>query len=643
MDTRKRLSILGMLALLPALSLADIVVSYFEPLQASSVSPTALRFSAMGRDFDLRLESNDRVLAGLGANRRSADIGVFRGQLADKPGSWSRIVIYAGMPRGLIWDGSEMFVLEAPGDSAWSATTAVIYRLADAHIVPGTMSCGGSSLAGNAGAAWNKLAADSKSAISRAPGALSEITMSAIGDYEFTSDKGGDAGAAAAITTRLNNVDGFFSEQVGVQINVQLIETHSSPNDPFSNTAIVDDLLDELSEYRLQTPAHNTRGLTHLFSGRDFDTTTVGVAWRGTLCESYFGAGLSEGRNNALTDSLIAAHEIGHNFGAEHDGQPGSACVSESGPFIMSPSINGSQQFSACSIGIMQAEAAAAACVAALPAVDVSIALQGQASSVLLGASTDLVYTIASNGTLNATAVVADFTLPPTLTLNSVATSIGSCTSGAGTASCNLGDLAGQSSQSVTLRTTPTSLGAGMLQASVSTTASDERPGNNQQDQPLSVAPAVNLAVDVLTTAPVFVNDATVISATISNSSTLDASNVTLSVVLQGGLAADTASWSQGACTVAPQQIDCQAATFAAQANSTLSITATGITAGRRDVTITLASTEADADPANNSATAEVQVVNPQADKDEGGGASHPFGLLLLAAALVARRRRLAS
>lgn len=643
MDTVKRLLLLGIFISLPGLAMADIVVSYFEPLRPGTLSPTALRFSALGRSFDLQLENNDRVLAGLNQHGRAAGVGVYRGRLANNPASWARIVVHAGTPRGLLWDGGEMFVIEAPGDSALSASTAVIYRLADAHIVPGTMDCGSGTLAGNAALAWQKLLAENKTALARGPGALSEITMSAIGDYEFTTDKGGDAGALAAITTRLNNVDGFFSEQVGVQINVQLIETHASPNDPFTATTVVDELLNELSEYRLQTAAHNTRGLTHLYTGRDFDTTTVGVAWRGTLCESYFGAGLSEGRSNALNDSLIAAHEIGHNFGAEHDGQAGSACAAETGPFIMSPSINGSQQFSACSISIMQAEAAAASCVTALPAVDVSIALQGQATTVLLGANTELVYTVASNGTLSATAVVADFVLPATLTLNAVATSAGSCTSGAGAVTCSLGDLAGQSSATITLSTTPTMLGAGLLQASVSTAASDERPANNQQDLSLTVAPAVDLAVASLSTAAVFVNEATTITATISNLSSLDASDVALSVTLEAGLQANSASWSQGACTVTPQQIDCQAASMAAQSNSSLSIAATGIAAGRRDVTISLTSAEADAEPGNNTALAEVQVVAAQDDKDEGGGATHPLGLLLLSAAFLARRRRVLS
>ena len=294
---------------------------------------------------------------------------------------------------------------------------------------------------------------------------MSEITLSAIGDFEFTSARGGDSAAIAAITTRLNNVDGYFSEQVGVQINVppDAIEVNSDPADPFTDTLDSGTLLDELSEYRLQTAVHNTRGLTHLWTGRDLDTTTVGVAWRGTLCEDYFGAGLSEGNGGALIDSLIAAHEIGHNFGAQHDGETGTSCASETGRFIMSPSINGSLEFSACSIGVMQASAAAASCVTALPTVDVSVQPTLLVSNVLLGAATDFEYQVASNGTLDAAGVAVNFSIPNVLTLNSATTSVGSCVSGAGVVDCDLGILAGLSSATITLSVEANSLLAGSL------------------------------------------------------------------------------------------------------------------------------------------------------------------------------------
>ncbi len=664
MQTIKLLIIATLIALAPTLVAADVVVSHFEPLQQTLITKTdkyghsfnsklstpasvSIRFAALGKSFDLQLVPNDRIASGLRSDAGMFEVDVYRGRLANNPQSWARIVVFDGMPRGMIWDGVEMYAVEAPDDSTLSIDVPVIYRMADAFVVAGTMSCGTDYLSGSAASIMKDIGAATKVAIARAPGAVSEITMSAIGDFEFTDARGSDSAAIAAITTRLNNVDGYFSEQVGVQINVDLIETHSDPADPFGDTLVSGDLLDEVSEYRLQSANHNSRGLTHLYTGRNLDTTTVGIAWRGVLCENYFGAGLSEGNRGATNDSVIAAHEIGHNFGAEHDGETDTICESETGAFIMSPSVSSSTQFSDCSIAVMQAQAAAASCVAALPAVDVSVQPVEQVSNVLLGAATDLEYVVSSNGTLDVAAVSVNFSLPNVLTLDSVATSVGTCSNGAGMVDCNLGDLVGLSSASITLSVMPNAVGAGTLSASVSPGA-DERPSNNQNSVLLSVDPAVDLIAGIPTSAAVFIDASTSVSVTLNNASVINATNATASITLENGLQADSATWSIGTCTVTAQQVDCQASTFAAQTTSVLTISATGITLGNKDVTVVLASAQADANPGNNSIIGEVRVVTPNADKDDGGGATNPLVILLTLLAIMtvrnssARRRQVA-
>jgi hypothetical protein len=657
MQTIKFLAFVAIIGLAPTLASADIVVSHFEPLQQTLISKTdknqhsfssklttpasvSIRFEALGKTFDLELVSNDRITTGLQSDVIKSQVEVYRGQLANNPQSWARIVVFDGMPRGMVWDGVEMYAIEAPDDSTLLIDAPVIYRMADAFVVSGTMSCGSDFLSGSAAAIMKDIGTATKIAVAQAPGAVSEITMSAIGDFEFTAARGGDSAAIAAITTRLNNVDGYFSEQVGIQINVDLIETHNDPADPFGDTLVAGDLLDEVSEYRLQSAAHNSRGLTHLYTGRILDTTTVGIAWRDTLCSDYFGAGLSEGNNGATNDSLIAAHEIGHNFGAEHDGEALTPCEAETGAFIMSASINGSQQFSSCSIAIMQAKAAAASCVAALPAIDVSIRSTGQLSNVLLGAATDFEYEVASNGTLDVTGVLVNFAVPNVLTLETVTTSVGTCSNGAGAVDCDLGDLVGLSNASITLSVMPNALGNGTLTASVSTTDIDERPVNNQDSVQLSVDPAVDLVASAPTSAAVFVNDSTSVSVTLNNTSVINATNATATITLEDGLQANTATWSIGTCTVAAQQVDCQASTFAAQTTSVLTLTATAVSLGRKDVTVVLASTEADANPDDNSIVGEVRVVTPDAEKDDSGGATNPLVILLALFALLSARRR---
>jgi hypothetical protein len=654
MNALKYLPVIAILMLSPTLHAAEVFVSHYEPLHSMTAhaadstsvnvsqepqreAPAVLSFEALGRSFDLNLEANDRLMASMPAEAAFAGVYAYRGSLANNPDSWVRIVMFDGMPRGLIWDGETMFAIEAPGDSAVEISSPVIYRLADLIIAPGTMTCGAQSISGNAAQAYANMKAELKTMVSEAAGAVTEITMGVLADSLFTNAMGGDAAAAAAVTARFNNIDGYFSEQVGVQLNVQLIDTFDNATDPFDGTLDPAALLDQLSEYRLQTPAHNSLGLTHLYTGRDFTSSTVGVAWRGALCDSYFSTGLSEGRVGVTTDSLIAAHEIGHNFGAEHDGQPGTSCETEPETFIMAPSVTGDDQFSACSITVMQAEAAGASCIAALPAVDVGIRQDNPVAAVLLGASTDLTYDVSINGTLGVTDVVADFTLPGVLTLDSITTSSGICSSGAGTISCELGDLPGLSNHTIVIRTTPTAVGVGMLNASVTTADTDERANNNQDSLQLTVDPAVDLVVNTTAPTSVLVDTSTTVTATLENLSVLQATNLSLSVSLDGGLQADTASWTIGTCTVTAQQIDCQANSLDAQSSSALSITATAMSTGRKNVTVSLSSAEADANPSNNSASGTVNVVTP--NDDGGGGTTNPLFLLVIALASLLGRR----
>ena len=86
------------------------------------------------------------------------------------------------------------------------------------------------------------------------------------------------------------------------------------------------------------------------------------------------------------------------------------------------------------------------------------------------------------------------------------------------------------------------------------------------------------------------------------------------------------------------QQIDCQANSLNAQSSSAFSITATAMSTGVKNVTVSLSSAEADANPANNSASGTVNVVTPQVD-DGGGGTTSPLFLLAIVLASLLGRR----
>lgn len=613
---------------------AGVTLLHFEPVDrlvianegANGVSKPGvigavrLSFDTLGRSFDLDLEPNASLLAAIPADRRGSVVP-YRGQIAGVADSWARLVIADGVPAGLIWDGAEIIAIEPPGNNIAGSPGIIGFRLSDVVIEPGALSCASGGLSAKTGAEVYKAIVDGAVG-AFAPGAVEEINIGAVGDFEAFGVHGGST--QAEILARLGNVDGIYSQQVGVQINVPFIEIFSDANDPFTDETVAGLLLNEVAAYRFVSTDQRAQGLTHLYTGRDLDGTTAGVAFVGVLCQPSAGSGLSEISNSPTIDSLIAAHEIGHNFGADHDGDINGSCPSAPLNHIMAPSVNpNNDTFSACSVGVMQLNAAAALCVTPLPSTDISVAFADPDSTVLLSNAFQVTADVTNMGTDDAVNVVANISLPTNVSF--VDATGATCANGAGSVSCQLGTVAGGSAMSIVVSTDTVAVGSDSFDATVVADA-DDRPSNNQDSLQLTVDPAVNLVVNALSTVRVDVDSSTNISVTLENLSTLDATNVTLSLSLNAGLQANSASWSIGTCSVTAQQVDCQANLFANQSSSTLNFNVTGLATGNKGYAVSLASAETDADTSDNSANGTVTVSAPQKESDGGGS----FGWLLL-------------
>jgi hypothetical protein len=655
---------LGLAAASGASQGRGVVVSHHETLASFELTPSQsagqqktaagaaamLSFDAFGRRFDIELESNDRLLSVAARNQVDAGTAVYRGRIVGQENSWARIVVADGMPRGVIWDGSEMIAIEAPGDSAVSTTEPIAYRLADTYVIPGTMTCGSnhslSARSGSAAAMYGKLLGELETAAMQGPGASSQLDIGAIGDFELFERFGSDEGdTEAAILTRLNTVDGIYSEQLGVQIFVDELAVFTTDGDPFTDTTVSGDLLDELGIYRRDTNTQRAQGLTHLYTGRDLAGSTVGIAYLDALCSPRFGSGLSEGRGGATIAALIAAHEIGHNFGAVHDGEEGEVCESTPETFLMAPSVNQSDKFSQCSIDTMTPNIAAASCIAPLPTVDMRMTTDGSAPPVLLGGTVNLSFTATNAGTQQATGVSIEVEVPDNFSLQSANTSFGTCTSGAGIVDCTYGTVIGNDSRTVTLTVEAADVGDGTFTANV-TAETDVNASNDQRSMTVTVNPAVDLAVNAIAAAQVNLDQQLSVSIDLENRSVIDASDVEISISLNNGLRADTASWTLGTCTVADRQVDCEATAFAGQSDATLNLALTGTATGSSNYTVSLTSSDDDAVTSNNSVTASVQVgtMNNTGGGDSssgGGGAAGYLLLILLGARAYGARRRI--
>ncbi len=587
------------------------------------------QFDAFGKRFDINLEVNRALLDTAQRAKLDSRYEIYRGDIAGIQNSWVRLVVVNGVPRGMLWDGTELLAIDVERDAVTGIEKPFIYRLSDLQIPPGALACAEVGSVKNAGELAKAVLSEVTGSVSQAPGATSQIDFAVIGDYEFTSAQLLDAGAE--LTTRMNNVDGIFSGQLGVQLNVNRIDTFAANDDPFTDETDSSLLLDELTDYRSSTPAQYDNGLTHLFTGRDLDTTNVGIAYTGALCSRGFGAGLTQGTHGVTMDSLIAAHEIGHNFGAPHDGTSGSPCESETGDFLMAPRLNGSDQFSACSITEMQDDVNRASCISAMPGTDVAIVAGGQPGPVLLGDAATVTFDANSIGTEDASGVNVDVTIPAGVSLSSVSATAGTCTSGAGTANCVIGSVAAGSGATVTITADTTVVGSFDFVANIA--ADTDANGNNNQ---ATVRQTVNTAVDLVATAAATAQVALDASATIrpsiENRSPIAATDVTLTVTPNAGISIDSASWSPGSCSIASNVVTCQAVSLSAQSNNVVQLGVTGTSDGSQSYAMSVSAAETDRLPSNNSASGQVNVgtvvSNPPADS--GGGSIGRLSLLLL-------------
>lgn len=629
-------------------------VQYFEPLrglQLRSSGPVSrsaavlydvagMEFDALGQRFDLELQPNTNLLSAEQRAGIDPSIGVYRGEIAGNPDSWVRIVTRNGVPAGLIWDGDELLAIERPGESAVSTTEPVIFRLADMVVEPGTMSCAAGLGPAPATGAEMYQAMVGELRMAQADGAVEEIEIGAVADSLFAD---GRANAQQDVLDRLNNVDGIYSSELGIQITVPVVDVFDASNDPFTDTTDSGDLLGELGSYRAGNSSQNQRGLTHLFTGRNLDGSTVGIAYIGVLCNSRFGAGLSEGRRGTTTDSLIAAHEIGHNFGAEHDGEAGGSCPDEpNDQFIMASSVNGNQEFSSCSKDVMRATADAAACIVPLASVDVTVNSNGQPDDILLGRAINLTFEIPNDGSEDATGVSVDVALPSNVSFVAAAASQGTFTEGAGTVTFSIGTIAGFGAETVTVTASAEGVGPAVFEATVTAT-NDGVTSNNVDSHLVTVDPAVDLVVSTPSSVAVNIDRSATANVSIQNASILAATDVTATITLDAGIRPDTATWTVGSCTVSGQQIDCTATDLGAQSMSTLSIGLTGLSLGTVGYTVTVASTEAESDDTDNVVSGVVSVSQQTATGnggggDDGGGGSPGWFVLLLLAVPATRR-----
>jgi hypothetical protein len=168
------------------------------------------------------------------------------------------------------------------------------------------------------------------------------LDLTVISDSYFQSKLGKDAAQTAYAV--VNTANALYMDELGIGLRLQALNELSSRTDPFSRETNPMTLLQEASfdvPYIDSLPASD---VYHIFTGRDFDGSSAGVAWIGTACKDDVNIGMSQYVPNLTVFAMVFAHELGHNLGAHHDPYAPNAPPTVMAPTLLGGSGNFSEQ-----------------------------------------------------------------------------------------------------------------------------------------------------------------------------------------------------------------------------------------------------------------------------------------------------------
>ena len=241
-------------------------------------------------------------------------IHTYRGTVPGMRGSEARFSIRDNSFEGIVLTPGEWYLVEPMRnyDLASRPSEMVVYRASD--IQTEALGTCGTSLAEKITVAQEFLSPR----VLEAGGSLSVADIATEADYEYVASFGSSANANNAILDVMNQVDGIYRTQLSISLRVSYQHTWAAAGDPYTSTA-PSTMLDEFRTYWTANFGSLNFDLAHMWTGKDMDGSTIGIAYVGVACNARsYSYGISQKFTSAPGKYILTAHEIGHNFGATH-------------------------------------------------------------------------------------------------------------------------------------------------------------------------------------------------------------------------------------------------------------------------------------------------------------------------------------
>jgi hypothetical protein len=197
-------------------------------------------------------------------------------------------------------------------------------RLKDAHATSVTSSSGNGSCAtasspdsGKSSVNQEVLSPTESDTISTAEAtALRVASISTFADKAW-SDRFGSL-AAQQVGLFAQEAELVYKEQLNMRFRVENIVINVFDSVAKAGSSDASAVLNVFSNYVRSSSYYKQSDLYHLLTGVDLAGSTIGIAYVGVLCKSPdYVHGVSSFTNNTVTP-VTMAHELGHNFGADH-------------------------------------------------------------------------------------------------------------------------------------------------------------------------------------------------------------------------------------------------------------------------------------------------------------------------------------
>ncbi len=352
---------------------AEVVRLYPESVhQRDGVTREGLSFSfaAFSKLFEFDLQESPPFLPGARTvwvtpdGRRleqPSPWSYWSGRLRGRPDSAVRLRTRGAAVEGLIRDGGEIYLLEPAfgGEVPPGTVQAAVYRLDERDFLFDHESCGvrPHDEVEEPLDSWRQ----ASGAAPRSQGkTLREVEIRLLLDSLYFQRHG--MAAADRVHVLVHQLNGLFEKEMGLTFRITETEVSTSPGqDAVNGSTDARILLEQLG----QSDALRGADMVHLFTGRELDAETLGIAWIGGACRPDRAYSLTQDLGNAAARFVALAHEAAHVLGARHDGL--GYCGRINRGWIMWPVLDPTAvSFSSCSRELVSLYLDRFSCVSAL-------------------------------------------------------------------------------------------------------------------------------------------------------------------------------------------------------------------------------------------------------------------------------------